>query len=249
MSVQYRGTDSAAHRIAPQVKIVCAFLAVCCVVATPREEFAAFGFYLLVLPAVWAALRIPARWVVRRSAIELPFVLLAVLLPFVGSGRRVDVLGVSVSVDGALAGWNILAKGTLGVLIALTLAATTPSSELLLGLRRLRVPTVCTTIAGLMLRYVEIIVAEARRMRIARICRGDNPRFLWQASATARGIGMLFLRGYERGERVHTAMLARGWTGSMPELGAPGANVRQWLAGLGPALMIAAGLGVALWIE
>lgn len=243
----YLPGDSVAHRLAPEVKIACAVAAVFCVVATPRERFAAFGFYLLLLAAVGTLARIPPGWYARRAVIELPFVLLAFLLPFVGAGERTDILGVPISIAGTLAGWNILAKGTLGVLTALTLAATTPSSELLLGLRRLRVPPVCTTIMGLMLRYVGVIVSEARAMRTARVCRGDNPRFLAQVGATARGIGMLFLRSYERGERVHQAMLARGWTGAMPELGPARADVRQWLAGLVPAVLVAAGMGVSLW--
>jgi cobalt/nickel transport system permease protein len=141
-----------------------------------------------------------------------------VLLPLVGHGRRVDFLGVAVSVDGALAGWNILAKGTLGVLVSLTLAATTAPHDLLLGLQRLRTPSVLITIATLMLRYGEVIVGEAQRMRVARISRGHDPRFLWQVGATARGIGSLFIRSYERGERVHLAMVSRGWTGTMPEM-------------------------------
>lgn len=243
----YLPGESVAHRLAPEVKIACAVVAGFAVVATPREHFAAFGFYLLVLAVVATLARVPVGWYARRAVIELPFVLLACLLPFVGAGARTDVVGVPVSVAGTLAGWNILAKGTLGVLTALTLAATTPSSELLLGLRRLRVPAVCTTIMALMLRYVGVIVAEAKAMRTARICRGDNPRLLAQVGATARGVGMLFLRSYERGERVHRAMLARGWTGAMPELGAAHADARQWLAGLLPAVVVAVGLGVSLW--
>ena len=61
-----------------------------------------------------------------------------------------------------------------------------------------------------MLRYVDVIAGEARRMRMARVSRGHDPRFLWQVGATARGVGALFLRSYERGERVHLAMLSRG---------------------------------------
>lgn len=235
------------HRLAPQVKIVCAFVAVLCVVATDRDRFEAFGFYLLVLLAVWSLARIPPGWFAPRALIELPFVLLALLLPFVGTGQRTNVLGISLSIEGTLAGWNILAKGTLGVLVALTLTATTTRADMLLGLRRLHLPRSCTTIAGLMLRYAEILVAQARTMRIARICRGHDPRFLWQAGATARGIGVLFLRGYERGERVHTAMLARGWTGAMPELRTDSVSVRGWLLGLTPAMCCALGLAVTLW--
>jgi cobalt/nickel transport system permease protein len=243
----YREGSSPVHRLAPQVKIVSALAMVLCVVATPRTEFWAFGGYLVVLLVVWTVARIPVRWFAARAVIELPFVVLALLLPFVGGGPQVSVLGVSVSSAGALAGWNILVKGTLGVLVSLTLAATTPQRDLILGLHRLRVPSLVITIATLMLRYVEVIVDEARRMRVARICRGHDPRFLWQVGATARGIGTLFIRAYERGERVHVAMVSRGWSGVLPEPVRAKPAVRLWLAGLVPAAVSALTLSVALW--
>ncbi|TQM84125.1 cobalt/nickel transport system permease protein [Saccharothrix saharensis] len=232
----HRPGDSPVHRLAPQVKIVATVVAVLCVVATPREAFWAFGAYLLALGAVWAVARVPVRWFAARSVIELPFVLLALVLPVTGGGDRVDVLGVAVSVEGALAGWNILAKGTLGLLTSLTLAATTAPHDLLLGLQRLRMPPVLVTIATLMLRYAEVIVGEAKRMRVARISRGDDPRFLWQLGATARGVGSLFIRSYERGERVHLAMVSRGWTGRVPGGGGGGAAVEPQRSA--PALVV-----------
>lgn len=236
--------DSPVHRLSPQVKVVAAVLFVCCVVATPREVFWAFGGFLLVLAGVWVVAAIPPGWIARRALIEAPFVVLAVLLPFAEGGQRVHVAGVSLSVTGLLAGWNIVIKGTLGVLTSLTLAATTLPRDLLIGLQRLRVPNTITTIATLMLRYFEVIVGEARRMRIARISRGHDPRLLWQVGATARGVGSLFLRSYERGERVHLAMLARGWTGTMPALHERPTGRREWLLGLAPvavAILLASG--------
>lgn len=234
---------SPVHGLPAQVKVVAAFGLVGCVVATPREEIAVFGGYLLVLAAVWVIAGIPLPWIGRRALIEVPFVVLAVLLPFAEGGERVDVLGLSLSVTGLYAGWGIIVKGTLGVLTSLTLAATTAPRDLLLGLQRLRMPGTLVTIATLMLRYLDVLVAEAGRMRIARISRGHDPRFLWQAKATATGVGALFLRSYERGERVHLAMLARGWTGIMPVLREQPAGRRQWLLGLLP---LAAGLALVL---
>ncbi|GGM45600.1 cobalt ECF transporter T component CbiQ [Longimycelium tulufanense] len=239
--------NSPGHRLPPQVKIVAALLLVICVVATPRQVFWAFGGYLLVLLVLWRVAGVPVRWFAKRALIELPFVVLAVLMPFVGVGPRVEVLGVPVSVEGALAGWAILAKGTLGVLTSLTLAATTSPTELLVGLRRLHAPAVLTTIATLMLRYAEVIVAEERRMRLARLARGHNPRFLWQVGATARGLGTLFVRAYERGERVHLAMLSRGWTGALPDADDRRTSPRSWCAGLSPVAVTALVWGVALW--
>jgi cobalt/nickel transport system permease protein len=243
----YRPGTSPVHRLPAQVKIVCVLLAVICVVATPRAEFWAFGVYLALLGAVWAIARVPVGHFVKRAVIELPFVVIAVVMPFLGGEPRFTFLGLSLSEPGALAGWNILAKGTLGVLASLTLAATTTPRELIVGLQRLRAPAVLTTIATLMLRYLEVIAAEAKRMRTARISRGHNPRFLWQVGATARGIGALFVRSYERGERVHLAMVSRGWTGRLPDSGRPAAPA-AWLAGLVPVLATAAVLGGAVWL-
>ncbi|MGH4024848.1 MAG: cobalt ECF transporter T component CbiQ [Pseudonocardiaceae bacterium] len=243
----YLAGDSPVHRLAPQVKVLAAFLAVCCVVAIPREAFWAFGAYLLVLTAVWMVAAIPPGWIARRSLIEAPFVVLAVLLPFAEGGQRVQVAGMSLSVAGMLAGWNIIVKGTLGVLTSLTLAATTSPRDLLLGLQRLRVPSTITTIATLMLRYLEVLIGEARRMRIARISRGHDPRLLWQAGATARGAGSLFLRSYERGERVHLAMLSRGWSGRMPALQEQAPHRREWLLGLAPVALTVTVVIAARW--
>ena len=241
--------DSPVHRLPAEVKIVAGLLGAVCVVATPRAAFGIFAGHLLVLAAVWAVARIPPLWILRRAVIEVPFVVLAVLLPLTGPPPTVTWWGLTLSAPGLLGGWNILVKGTLGVLISLTLAATTSPPELLQGVARLHAPAIVVTITTLMLRYVDLIVAEARRMRLARLARGHDPRFLWQAGATARGVGALFLRTYERGERVHLAMLSRGFTGAMPRTVDDAPTRRQWAAGLTPvaaaALLAAAGWNLA----
>lgn len=228
------------HRAPVEVKLVCAVVAVFAVVATPREQFWAFGAYLVVLAAVWLRARIPVRWLLPRMVIEVPFVVLAVLLPFTEGGIRVDVLGLSLSQSGLLAAWGIVVKGTLGVLISLTLAATTAPRELPVGLQRLRVPPVLLTIVVLMLRYLDLLLDEGRRMRLARLSRGDDPRTLHQVAATARGVGGLFLRAYERGEKVHLAMLSRGFAGELPELSSVRTRGVQWVHGTAPAAVAVA---------
>ncbi|MEH0927668.1 cobalt ECF transporter T component CbiQ [Micromonospora sp. CPCC 205558] len=229
--VLYRESDSPVHRLPPEVKIVAMVVFTIAVVATPREAFWAFGAYAVLVAGVAALARVGPRWLLSRALIELPFVLFAVALPFLGSGDRVEVLGLRLSEDGLHGAWNILAKGTLGVLASLLLAATTTTRDLIVGLDRLHCPQVLTQIATFMLRYLDVLVGEARRMRVARISRGDDPRFLWQLRGFAAGIGALFLRAFERGERVYLAMLSRGYTGRMPAVwqGEGAASVGQWL--------------------
>lgn len=212
----YVHQHSLVHHLAPEVKVVVALAFTIIVVATPRESVAVFGAYALIIVLLAVLARVPAGWLAKRSLIELPFVATALLLPFFASGPRVDVLGVELAVDGLWAGWNIVIKGTLGVLIALLLAATTSARDLLVGLDRLRTPQAMTQIAMFMLRYLEVLADEARRIRIARLSRLDDPRFLWQAKGFASGLGTLFLRAFERGERVYLAMRSRGYNGRMP---------------------------------
>src|SRR5918997_3400458 len=193
----YLPGSSPVHRLPAEVKIVGAFLVVLCVVATPREAFPVFAGYLLLLAGIWTIARIPPGWIARRALIEAPFVVLAVLLPFTGGAPHVEWVGLTLSEPGLLGAWNILVKGTLGVLTSLTLAATTPLRDLLLGLQRLHAPALVVTIATLMLRYVDVIVGEAGRMRRARLARGHDPRWLWQVGAPPRGVGALFPRAPE----------------------------------------------------
>jgi cobalt/nickel transport system permease protein len=236
--------DSRVHRLSPEVKIVSTLLFTIVVVLTPREEFAAFAGYAVLIALVTALARVPGGWLLKRSTIELPFVVLAVVLPFAGHGERVDWLGMSLSIDGLYGAWNIFAKGTLGVLASLLLAATTTMRDLILGLDRLRCPTVITQIMTFMLRYVDVLIDDARRMRIARLSRGYDPRFLWQVKAFAVGVGALFLRSYERGERVYLAMLSRGYAGRMPSVTDAKAPAREWA--LSSTLPVAAaGIAVA----
>ncbi|GAB1692022.1 cobalt ECF transporter T component CbiQ [Krasilnikovia sp. M28-CT-15] len=235
--------DSPVHRLAPEAKIVAVLAFTIVVVVTPREEFAAFAGYAVLLAAVAVLARVPAPWLLKRSTIELPFMLLAVALPFAGHGERIHWLGMSLSIDGLYGAWNIVAKGTLGVLASLLLAATTTMRDLILGLDRLRCPEVFTLIATFMLRYLDVLAEDARRMRIARLSRGYDPRFLWQVKAFAVGVGSLFLRAYERGERVYLAMVSRGYTGRLPRLGDGRAPRAHWVAA---ALLPAASTGIAV---
>jgi cobalt/nickel transport system permease protein len=220
------------HRARPQCKIAASLLFVLAVVATPREALWAYGLYALLLLALARVGRVPLPFLARRLVVEVPFLLFAVLLPVVGHGERVEVLGLPLAREGLWAAWNILVKGTLGVAATVIVAATTPVPELLRGLERLRLPRAFTNVAGFMVRYADVIADELRRMRVARLSRGYDPRWIWQARAVAATAGALFIRSYERGERVYLAMVSRGYAGSMPVLEDLAASRGQWLAAL-----------------
>lgn len=239
---QYLHRHSPVHALPAQVKLVVLPLFVLVVVATPQEQFWAFGAYLLLLVGTALLARLPLLTLARRMVVEVPFVVFALLLPFVSRGERVDVLGVAMSVSGLWAAWSVLAKASLGVLGSLILAATTDVRDLVTGLDRLRMPTLVVQITMFMIRYADVITDEMRRMHIARTSRGFVARDVRQLPVLARSLSALFIRSYERGERVHLAMLSRGYTGRMPLAGAT-ANAEDWTRALA---LPAAGLCVAL---
>lgn len=224
--------DSRVHRIPAQVKLVALFVFVLAVVSTPAAAFWAFGVYAGMLVAAVVVAKVPATVVSRRLAVETPFLVFAVLLPFVATGPRIEVLGLQLSQSGVLGGWNVLAKGTLGVVAAILLSATTSPRALLAGLERLRLPATLVAILSFMVRYLSVVSDDLHRMRIARESRGYAGGRAGHLKAVAGGVGALFVRSFERGERVHLAMQSRGYTGRMPLLSVAGATQAQWLQGL-----------------
>jgi cobalt/nickel transport system permease protein len=204
------------HRAAAHLKIVALVSFMLVVVATPRTWWPAFAAYAVVVLGVIAVSRVPFGYVARRMVVEVPFVVFAALMPFVATGPRVDVLGLSLSEPGLWGAYALLVKGTIGVVSSLTLAATTEPQDLLRGLERLRMPSLIVQIMGFMIRYLDVVTGEMGRMLVAMRSRGCDPRSPRHWPALARSLGALFVRSYERGERVHLAMLSRGYDGTLP---------------------------------
>jgi cobalt/nickel transport system permease protein len=216
--LHYHG-HSPVHRLPAHLKVVALLAFMLLVVATPRGWYLAHAGFLVLLLGVVAVSRVPATYLLTRMVVEVPFVVFAVLTPFIATGPRVHVLGLSVSESGLMSAWALLAKGTLGVLASLVLAATTEPRHLLAGLERLRVPNLLVQIMGFMIRYLDVVTDEMHRMKVARESRGFTARNVRHWSVLARSAGALFIRSYERGERVHLAMLSRGYTGTLPDTG------------------------------
>lgn len=219
------------HRLPPHVKILALLGFVLAVVATPRDAFWAHGVHAAVLLAAVLASRVPLGYLGKRMVVEVPFVAFAILMPFIATGPRVEVGPLSLSEAGLLGAWALLAKGTLGVVASLLLAATTEARDIIAGFEKLRLPRPLVEIMSFMLRYTEVVSGELARMRIARESRGFRARSVRQWPALGSTLGALFIRSYERGERVHLAMLSRGYAGHLPTLRPLTSTGAQWAVG------------------
>jgi cobalt/nickel transport system permease protein len=194
---------SPVHHLDPRVKIVGLIALTVVAVTTPPGAWIAFAAYGAVLLGLVVAARLPAGYVVRRMTVEVPFLVAAALLPLTVP-------------DGEILGGTVASKATIGVLAMVVLSSTTPFPRLLRGFEALRAPRLLVMIVSFMWRYLHVIGDEVRRARLARMARGYDPRWLWQAGAVARHVATLFVRSFERGERVYLAMLSRGYSGGIP---------------------------------
>jgi cobalt/nickel transport system permease protein len=211
---------SPVHRLDPRAKILGLVAITIVAVSTPLEAWPVYACCAGVLVTVAVAARVPPGAIWRRVRFLLPIVLAAgVFLPFVRHGGGQYELGpLTVHEEGLRTFAAVSAKAAIGTVSAVLLAATTTFPAVLRGLEAMRVPRLLVLIAAFMYRYLFVIVEETGRMRAALAARAYHPRTALHAGPIGRMATVMFLRTYARGERVYSAMLARGYTGQMPYL-------------------------------
>jgi cobalt/nickel transport system permease protein len=113
---------------------------------------------------------------------------------------------------------NVVVKSWLCILCLIILSSSTKFEELLHGMSRLKVPQVFVQITSFMYRYMFVIADQTMRMQMARDSRnfGMNRSNIFRTMGNM--VGMLFIRSYERAERIYAAMLSRGYNGEIVEM-------------------------------
>jgi cobalt/nickel transport system permease protein len=210
---QSADNENVIHNLDPRTKIVVLFSLIVISVSTRPQAlsaFAIYGTYLLLLSIVG---RVPVLLLCKRFAIAVPFVLLiGVFLPFVeppvGHG------GQPLADSSWWLFWNLIIKALIGIYSLSLLTATTRFNKLLEGFYKLKMPAIFLMLVSFTYRYLFVLVEEAQRMRRARDARAYGGTWLWHGQVIGQMIGTLFLRSYERGERVYLAMCARGYDGT-----------------------------------
>jgi cobalt/nickel transport system permease protein len=207
------------HRLDARAKLIGLLTVTGVALSTPIGLWPVWIACAGVLVAVAAAARLPAAQLWRRARLVLPLVaLVAVFVPFVRTGGGAHALGPLTVHDAGLAVFaTTTAKALIGTFAAVVLGATTPFPAVLRGLEAMRAPRLLVLIAAFMYRYLGVITADVASMRAGLASRGYRPRTPLQAAPLGRAATALFLRTYGRGERIHLAMLARGYSGRMPE--------------------------------
>ena len=131
---------------------------------------------------------------------------------------------------------SILLRSWLSVQVAILLVATTRFPDMIHAFEHLHVPVVLTTIVSFLYRYLFVLTDEVMRLLRARQSRSatvagyrSGRNVLWRARVTGNMAGQLFLRSYERSDRIYNAMLARGYTGQLRTLNPHIMKSSDWL--------------------
>lgn len=204
----------------PRAKILAALGLIAAVSLTAPMGLAEFVLILSFIAATVALLDHPVGTVLTRSLLVLPFAgPVALFSPL----ARVETWSQVAVMEAYAQGWPlvmaILSKAYLSVLTVSALTATTALPELLRGLRALGVPDILLGLLTFIVRYTQLFREQVAAMRVAIASRAPRLRGWRRVRLYGALGGNLFVRAYERGEQVHAAMLARGYTGALP---APG---------------------------
>lgn len=224
---RYIDQPSPVHALDARVKLALTLGYILALALLPPGAWAAFG---LGAAALWWAVgqaRLALRTILARAIVALPFALVAVSVVFTRPGAALFDLPLGVTTltatdAGLILFASIVLKSWLSVQAALLLTATTHFIDVLHALRGLRLPAVLVAILAFTYRYLFILIDEAQRMLRARDCRSaalpgqrSGGSLVWRATVVGRMVGTLFLRSYERSERIYVAMLARGYSGEI----------------------------------
>jgi len=201
---------TAVHRLHPFTKLCSALVFIVAAVSFGRYDFVPLAPFLFYPVIIAASAEIPYRALLPKLLIALPFCLFAGISNIIFDRTAAFVLfGMPVSL-GTVSLLTILLKMYLCVSAALLLTATTPLAELSAQLRRLRIPHIFVTVFEMTYRYIGVLMEEVHSMTTAYRLRSKGKKAL-EIKHMGSFVGQLLLRGFDRAERVYSAMLCRGY--------------------------------------
>jgi len=224
---RYHEGNSPLHRLDARMKVIITVAFILSNVFLPDAAWHAFGFAWLFILIASHVSKLGWAFTLKRSFIALPFALAAVSVLFAMPGQaiasfKVGMWTFTLTDYGLVRYASILIRSWLSVQAAILLVAVTEFPDIIHALVHLRLPGIFTTIVSLLYRYLFVLTDEVMRLLRARRSRSaaapgarSGGSVAWRARVAGNMAGQLFLRSYERSDRVHNAMLARGYTGQL----------------------------------
>ncbi len=242
--------ESPFHRWDLRIKIVSLFLFILCLSGLSQPQTACLA--LTVGFGSIAAARLPLRRSLRRISAMAAFLgMFLVIMPLTAPIKAGDTVIVfehlhwlTFNVRGFNLAGVIALKASAIALLVEPLLATAPFSSSVQAMARLGLPETLCQMLLLAHRYVYVFQHEAQRMHRGMRVRGFRKRCdLETLRILGNFLGMLLVRSFERTQRVHDAMLSRGYDGKLLWTVAFRATGVDWLKGVS---WVAGGIGLLL---
>ena len=237
---QYQFTPSRVHDLDPRVKVLTTVFFILSNALLPDGSWPAFALAWLLLLIANDQASLGLGFTFKRSVVALPFAVVAISAIFSPHGTPLAVwdLGFITLVPtdlGLLRFLSIMVRSWLSVQAAILLVATTQFPDLLHALEHLRLPRTLTTIIAFLFRYLFVLTNEVFRILRAREARSaglpgikGGGSLSWRIKTPGSMAGQLFLRSYERSDRIYQAMVSRGYTGHIRTLNPHQMGRQDW---------------------
>jgi cobalt/nickel transport system permease protein len=224
---RYHHGHSPLHSLDPRVKVIVTLAFILSNALLPDGAWIAFllAWAFIIFATVISGLGVGFTF--KRSFIALPFALAAITVLFSIPGKPVTsfqflMWNLTITDAGLLRFVSIVIRSWLSVQAAILLVAVTEFPKVIHALTHLRVPIIITVIISFLYRYLFVLTDEVMRMLRARQARSaaaagvrSGGSVAWRARIAGHMAGQLFLRSYERSDRIYNAMLSRGYKGEL----------------------------------
>ncbi|MGB3458170.1 MAG: cobalt ECF transporter T component CbiQ [Halobacteriota archaeon] len=210
---RYSSLDSQMHRFDPRAKIVAFIILIFAVVLVPNLKLALIGLIGAILFLI--ASKLPLRFALQHIKWVFLFVVpFIVIMPFTVSGAEIfSFFGLTMTYEGLEYGILVAVRALSAVILVLPMIATTRFDVTIKALGELKMPNMLVQMFMFTYRYIFVFVVEFQRTWRAMVARGFQLKTnLYALKTIGRALGTLFVRSYERGDRVYQALRARGYT-------------------------------------
>jgi cobalt/nickel transport system permease protein len=223
----YQVRQSLVHSLDPRVKVLLVVGVILSNAFLPDGAWIPFGLTWLLILLFCRLAIVNFGYLLTRSVLFLPFILAAVTIIFTIPGDPIWTMQIfgrtfQATDTGLVRFVSIILRSWLSVQAAILLVLTTQFPDLIHALTHLKVPKVITAIIAFMYRYLYVLYDEAVRLLRARQARSARipgqkagGTLAWRARSAGNIAGQLFIRSYERADRVYNAMVARGYRGEL----------------------------------
>jgi cobalt/nickel transport system permease protein len=238
---RYQHGHSLLHNLDARIKVLVTIAYILSNVLLPDGAWIAFALSLMFLAYCNWLSGLGLGFTFKRSFVALPFALVAGTAIFSIPGQPLGewhfgMLTLIPTDAGVLRFVSVLVRSWLSVQVAILLVAVTEFPDIIHALSHLYVPAIIVTIIAFLYRYLFVLTDEVMRLMRARQARSAGTpdakaggRVLWRARVAGNMAGQLFLRSYERSDRIYNAMLSRGYQGQLQTMHAPKIQTVDWL--------------------